>query len=139
MKFHCINTNEGGRDRENYKTWLSLGYAFTNGDESFGETLRALKPGDLVFMFVSGKGIKAVGMVIEEWDGREYREPIISSESTDNEFRIRVNWFIVLTDGFFSAAKAKEIVGYAFWVQTRSEIRKRDAANELLREMLKLV
>lgn len=139
MKFHCINTNEGGQDLENYKTWLSLGYAFTNGDKSFGEKLRALKPGDLVFMFVSGKGIKAVGMVIEEWDGREYREPIIPIESTDNEFRIRVNWFIVLTDGFFPAAKAQEIVGYAFWVQTRSEIRKREAANELLREMLKLV
>ena len=63
MDFHVINTNDKFVDGA-YKKWLSYNYAFTNGARRYGETLRHLNPGDLVFMYVSGKGIKAVGNTV---------------------------------------------------------------------------
>ena len=66
MDFHIINTNDKLTE-DGYKMWLSHDYAFTNGvKQRYGETLRHLSPGDLVFMYVSGKGIKTVGMVIKK-------------------------------------------------------------------------
>lgn len=63
MQFHYINTNEAHRQYGAYKKWLNLGYGFTNGELKFGEKLGNFQPGDLVFMYVKGRGIKAVGMV----------------------------------------------------------------------------
>ena len=138
MDFHYINTNDGYNEKDTYKTWLNLGYAFTNGQQRYGAKLGTLQPGDLVFMYVSGKGIKAVGMVIKEWDGIEYRQPIISSSTANNEFRIQVNWFIVPPDDFVPSSKVKEIMGYDF-VQTCARINKRGAAEKLLRHMLQML
>ena len=138
MNFHYINTNDGYHDEDTYKTWLNLGYAFTNGERLYGEKLGTFQPGDLVFMYVSGKGVKAVGMVIKEWDGIEYRQPIISSSTANNEFRIRIDWFIVPSDDFVSPSTVKEIMGYDF-VQTCARINKRDAAEKLLRYMLRML
>ena len=138
MKFHYINTNDGYQEQDTYKTWLNLGYAFTNGERLYGEKLGTFQPGDLVFMYVSSKGVKAVGMVIKEWDGIEYRQPIISSSTANNEFRIRIDWFIVPSDDFVSPSTVKEIMGYDF-VQTCARINKRDAAEKLLRNMLQML
>ena len=135
MDFHYINTNEKFI-KGAYKKWLRLNYAFTNGaKQRYGETLRHLKPGDLVFMYVSGKGIKAVGMVIKEWDGIEYREQIIPCPSSIiNEYRIPVRWFIVIPDDFVPTSKVKEILGYTVR-QTRERI-EQNMGQALLRHIL---
>lgn len=137
MQFHYINTNEAHRQYGAYKKWLNLGYGFTNGELKFGEKLGNFQPGDLVFMYVKGRGIKAVGMVMEEWDGVEYREPIIPSD-TNNEFRVRINWFCVLPDGFVSPSEIKEILGYGFSATTQ-RIKKQDLAEKLLRHFLQML
>ena len=46
---------------------LRLGYAFTSDDTVYGKKLVRLHPGDIVFMYVSDKGVRAAGMVIKEW------------------------------------------------------------------------
>ena len=135
MDFHIINTNDKLVEGS-YRTWLSHDYAFTNGPkERYGETLRSLNPGDLVFMYVSGKGIKAVGMVIKEWDGIEYRELIVPCPSSViNEYRIPVRWFIVIPDDFVPSPKVKEILGYPV-TQTRARI-EHNLGQTLLRYIL---
>ena len=140
MDFHYINTNEAyGRERA-YKTWLNLGYAFTNGQLKYGNKLGNMNPADLVFMYVKKKGIKAVGRVITEWDGIEYHEPIIPAPKVDNEFRIQVNWFIVIPNGFVSPAKVKEILGYPFYSSGAcARIKKKDKAENLLRHILRML
>ena len=137
MQFHYINTNEAHRQYGAYKKWLSLGYGFTNGEMKFGKKLGNFQPGDLVFMYVKQRGIKAMGMVMEEWDGIEYHEPIIPSD-TNNEFRIRINWFSVLPDGFVSPSEIKEILGYGFSATTQ-RIKKQDLAEKLLRHFLRML
>lgn len=67
MGFHYINTNAGNREGDTYKKWLRLGYAFTSGDTVYGKKLARLHPGDIVFMYVSDKGVRVAGMVIKEW------------------------------------------------------------------------
>ena len=136
MQFHYINTNEKYRQSGAYKKWLYLGYGFTNGELEYGEKLGNFQPGDVVFMYVKKHGIKAVGMVIQKWDGIEYHEPIIPSD-TANEFRIRINWFSILPDGFISASKIKEILGYTFSAATGRI--KPDLAEKLLRHFLTML
>ena len=134
MDFHVINTNDKHAEGA-YKKWLSYNYAFTNGaKQRYGETLRNLKPGDLVFMYVSGKGIKAVGMVIKEWDEVAYHEPIAPCPSAHNEFRIPVRWFIVIPGGFVPTSKVREILGYPV-TRTRARI-KHNLGQTLLRHIL---
>lgn len=136
MQFHYINTNEKYRQSGAYKKWLNLGYSFTNGELKYGEMLGNFQPGDLVFMYVKEHGIKAVGMVTQEWDGVEYREPIIPCE-TNNEFRIRTNWFSVLPDGFVSPSEINEILGYDLRPATARI--KEDLADKLLRHFLQML
>ena len=138
MEFYFINTNESNREGEPYKKWLNLGYAFTSGDrQRFGKKLGNPDPGDLVFMYVSGKGIKAVGMVLKKWDGIEYHEPLIPSPPDRNEFRLQINWFIVPQDRFVPRSKVKEILGYDL-VGTSARIN-HDMAEKLLRYMLQML
>ena len=137
MQFHYINTNERYRQSGAYKKWLNLGYGFTNGELKYGKILGNFQPGDLVFMYVKEYGIKAVGMVIQEWDGIEYREPMIQSD-TNNEFRVRINWFSVLPDGFVSPSEIKEILGYNLPAAT-ARIKKQDLAEKLLRHFLQML
>lgn len=115
MQFHYINTNERFQEegRWAYKTWLNLGYGFTNGARQYGEKLGSFEPGDLVFMYVNKMGIKAVGMVIKPWDGIEFKQPIIPGGDNRNEYRVQINWFIVLPDGFVSPSNVKDIIGYS--------------------------
>ena len=137
MQFHYINTNEAHRQYGAYKKWLNLGYGFTNGELKYGKKLGNFQPGDLVFMYVKQRGIKAVGMVMQKWDGIEYLEPTIPSD-TGNEFRIRINWFGVLPDGFLSPSEIKEILGYTFSDAT-ARINKQDKAEKLLRHFLQIL
>lgn len=138
MVFYFVNTNESNREGEPYKKWLDLGYAFTSGDrQRFGKKLGNPDPGDLVFMYVSGKGIKAVGMVIKKWDEIEYHEPLIPSPPDKNEFRLRIDWFIVPPDDFVPPSKVKEIIGYSL-VGTSARINS-DAAERLLQHMLQML
>lgn len=143
MQFHYIMTNENDYEECAYKKWLKLGYGFTNGDRKYGEKLEEFKPGDLVFMYVNDKdvktdmdtGIKAVGMVIKKWDGIEYKELMISSLHTKNEYRIEINWFIVIPDGFVSPEEVRKILGYGL-SQTTARINKVDERVRLLRCIL---
>ena len=139
MDFHYINTNASNREGDTYKRWLRLGYAFTSGNKKrYGKKLAKLHPGDIVFMYVSDKGVRAVGMVIKEWDGIEYHEPIIPSSPDRNEYRIQINWFIVPPDEFVSPSKVRELVGYDLVGTTARIISNRDGAEKLLKHMLQM-
>ena len=134
MDFHYINTNDKLIEGA-YKKWLRFNHAFTNGSKQrYGETLRSLNPGDVVFMYVSEKGVKAVGMVIKKWDGIEYREQMIPCKSATYEYRIPVRWFIVIPDDFVPPSEVKEILGYPV-TQTRARI-KHNLGQTLLRYIL---
>ncbi len=137
MQYHYINTNEQYSQPGAHKKWLNLGYGFTNGELKYGKKLGKFQPGDVVFMYVKKHGIKAVGMVMQEWDGIEYHEPMIPSD-TANEFRIRINWFSVLSDGFVSPSEIKAILGYGFSATTQ-RIKKQDFAEKLLRHFLQML
>ena len=61
MDFHYINTNDGYHERDTYKIMAKSRLCLYHGEQLYGAKLGTLQPGDLVFMYVSGKGIKAVG------------------------------------------------------------------------------
>ena len=86
-------------------------------------------------MYVSEKGVKAVGMVIKEWDGIKYHEQIIPCPSSViNEYRISVRWFITIPDDFVPPSKVRKILGYPV-TQTRARI-KHNLGQTLLRYIL---
>lgn len=112
MNFYWLNSNEN-RYEGGYRKWLAHGFGFTFGSV----TPKKLEPGDLVFMYVNKKGVKAVGMVMNHWDGVAYNQPLIPQNQADHaEYRIEINWFIVLDD----CVPHKEAMEILDW-HTRSE------------------
>ena len=89
----------GGEDRTHIL--IENGIAVTGEPHQFGYQLGQLSPGDMLVMYHNGKGIVAVGRVLEKWDRKSYREPIYyvfgkSFYSSDLECRIKVDWFLDL-------------------------------------------
>ena len=121
---------------DTYKEWLKHNRAFTTGPEFYGKKLRKLKPDDICFMYVSGQGVRAVGKVLELWDGKSYHKKLMVSTPGHPEYRLRVDWFIALRDEPMSASNLRRI-GLRHPRHTVECIRVRDheAAEKLLRAM----
>ena len=103
MDYYYINTNAKGVGVDKYKVWLKHNRAFTwgcksYGCKSYGEELGKLQPQDICFMYVSGQGVRAVGKVLEPWDGKPCDPPMILNSCRENEYCLRVDWFIALSE-----------------------------------------
>lgn len=89
---------------------MEHGCAFTGGTIRYGKLLGKLKPGDICFMYVNCKGVVAAGRVLERWDGRAHRPPLIYTG--DNEYRIRVDWFLDLRNKPVGPRELQDIIGF---------------------------
>ena len=95
MAYYYINTNVNKSGTGKYKIWLKYNLAFT-GEKHCGKSFKKLRPDDSYFMYVAGEGVRAVGKVLEPWDGKAYREELKVSKPGQTEYRLKVEWFINL-------------------------------------------
>ena len=144
MEYYYINTNKRlevdkyNLEVDKYKVWLKHNLAFTGGRKSYGEKLGKLQPQDICFMYVSGQGVRAVGKVLEPWDGKSYdkdKELMVSTPGR-SEYRLRVDWFIALRKPI-SPSKHNEIVESEPRFTVRNTVQSIDSkkAGKLLRAM----
>lgn len=135
MRYFFINTDEdcAPKGEPAYLKWLELGVAAADGPPKFGENLKRLSPGDICLMYVDGIGIAAAGRVLERWNGRTYRNPLIYEiyNEDQGEYRIKVEWFKKFSPKPISPANVKRLFGY----QPRSALnpidKKRSVAERL--------
>src|SRR4051794_10769147 len=105
MAYFFYNT-DGGQSR--FHTLIKRGIAATGGDRRFGEQLGQLRPLDVVLMYEDGIGIVAVGHVRENWDGKKHKTIWYYPPGEPHEYRIKVRWFLNLSNNPISVAKIKE-------------------------------
>ena len=135
---YYINTNAKGVGVDKYKVWLKHNRAFTwgcksYGCKSYGEELGKLQPQDICFMYVSGQGVRAVGKVLEPWDGKPCDPPMILNSCRENEYCLRVDWFIALSEPISPSDLQR--IGLRHPRHTVQRIRDHKAAEKLLRAM----
>ena len=133
MDYYYINTNAKYLGPDTYKVWLKHNRAFTNGELKYGN-LGRLQLHDICFMYVSEQGVRAAGEVLEPWNRKEYKRPIILSPPGENEYRIRVDWFIALNEPI-PHSELKRIIGSAPTGPSVQHIPNRKAPEKLLRTM----
>ncbi|MGD0819243.1 MAG: HNH endonuclease [Desulfomonilia bacterium] len=114
MNYFSYNT-DGGQRR--FDVLIKKGLAATSGDEKFGKQLGKLNIDDILLMYEDGLGIVAIGEVQEEWDGKPYSKPIYYIPGKEfpegaNEYRIKVKWFLNISDSPLSVKELKERIGY---------------------------
>ena len=115
MNYYYINTDTDALGYSPHEAWIEHGHAFTSdeaGDDTYGKKLLRLEPDDILFMYVSGSGVVAVGNVSEHWDGIAYEgnDRLIHEEYTES--RIRVDWVLTFVDNPIRPAKLRDIVGW---------------------------
>ncbi|MBL8424532.1 MAG: hypothetical protein JNK06_13710 [Candidatus Accumulibacter phosphatis] len=112
MAYYYVNTEARNLPGQApHEIWLREGYAFVSG-EPYGPRLGGLNPGDILFMYVNGRGVMAVGQVLEHCDGRPVDPPLVYLPAQGPEFRIAVDWFLNLFDNPITAAELREIIGW---------------------------
>ena len=137
MAYYYINTNANDSGSDKYKVWLTYHLAFAGGHKRYGEKFKKFKPDDICFMHVAGEGIRAVGKVLELWDGKAYREELMVSELGQTEYRLKVKWCINLRQPI-SRCEHNKIVGWSPQATVRHTvqlIRDHKVAEKLLRIM----
>ena len=100
MSYYYINTDTAALGYSPHAKWIKYDRAFTSGDapdsyHKYGEcVLGLLTPGDMLFMYVSRRGVVAAGWVCEFWDRCAYRgsDRFIYYETAYTEYRIGVDW-----------------------------------------------
>lgn len=106
--------------------WFEKNIAITNGDRYYGELLGQFNPGDVLLLYVSGKGVCGIGKVKEKWDRKTYRKGQFSI-SEFPEYRIQVDWFKDLRKNPISHKYLKTKIGW-FPRETVKRIKKDEEA-----------
>ena len=117
IEYYFFNTDGksiGGPPR--FQTLIDSGIAVTSGDRSYGEQLSQLAPADTLLMYQNRVGVVAVGTVEEPWDRKSYRDHLYyqSGDDLDEqglEYRIRVKWFLDLSDQPIGVQDLRKILG----------------------------
>jgi hypothetical protein len=99
-----------------FHTLIENGLAVTSGDRSYGEQLGQLVPGDTLLMYQNRVGGVAVGTVKNRWDGKSYRDHLYYQSGDDldeegREYRIKVRWFLDLSDNPIEVQELRKILG----------------------------
>lgn len=111
MEYYYINTEVKNLETNPYTTWVKEKSAFVSGQE-YGVKLGKLNPGDICFMYESGRGVVAVGRVTRAWDGQLSDPPLIYSSIQGPEYRIGVEWFLAFPEHPIAPPILREIVGW---------------------------
>ena len=118
MKFYTINTDANNKHLgySPHAKWIKYGYAFTSsftsdsykeyaldiqGYKKYGvDKLGKLKPGDILFMYVSGIGVVAAGRVTDCWQGSSYKgsDRLVYQHTACFEYRIPVDWYLPIVN-----------------------------------------
>lgn len=109
MNYYIINTDANSLGFSPHDVWIEQGLALTGGSIYYGRQLGRLEPDDICFMYVSKRGIVAVGRVLERWNGKACSPPLVYSE--DKEYRIRVMWFLDLRYRPVGLDEVRDIIG----------------------------
>lgn len=111
MKYYFINTDFKTLNYSPHDIWIENNLAFTGGPIEYGKLLQKLKPDDICLMYVNTVGIMAIGRVMENWDGKKYIPPMLYSKP-DDEYRIKVDWFLDLREHPISTSELRRLVGW---------------------------
>ncbi len=113
MDFYFFNTDVSclsGKSRTD--VLIKKGIAATSGERSYGEQLGKLAERDTLLMYENNRGIVAVGTVLETWDGKTNKKPLYYPPSDrggfDHEYRIKVKWFLDLSDAPITLGELRE-------------------------------
>ncbi len=140
--FFFFNTDSGslvGPPR--FHKLISGGFAATSGDRSYGEQLGQLAPGDTLLMYEDGTGVVAVGTVQERWDGKSHDDRLYYASAAEvgeqgHEYRIKVDWFLDLSDNPISIGELRERLGYTPRRAVSRIVRSRDEVARMIAERL---
>lgn len=103
MDYYFFNTDVSCLDgKSRVGVLIKKGIAATSGERSYGEQLGKLAERDTLLMYENNRGVVAVGTVLETWDGKTHKKPWYYPPSYqggfDHEYRIKVKWFLDLSD-----------------------------------------
>jgi len=119
------------------------GAAVTYGPPRFGEKLEGIEPGDVIFHWVNGQGVRAEGRVTGYWDGDEAQDeeciyPNSSVFPDQREYHLPTRWLVVLEeDDAISAAELDEITGRGNPRGTRQQIDDKEYNCKRLQEVIR--
>ena len=142
MNYYYINTDTDALGYSPHAKWLKYNRAFTSGEGQSGyykygeRVLGTLRPGDMLFMYVSRCGVVAAGWVCEFWDRRAYRakDRLVYQDTIYTEYRIGVDWRLKIVGNPMRPADLREIIGWTP-IRTLQRIRDTDAAERLFEEI----
>ena len=115
MNYFFYNTDNtdptlrGARGR--FRILIRKRFAATSGPRRFGEQLGKLAKGDTLLMYENEVGVVAVGTVLKEWDHKKRRPPLYYRGRFEHEYRIKVDWFLDLSDEPITLDELRRHVG----------------------------
>jgi len=113
------------------------GVTVTYGPSRFGEKLEGIKPGDVVFHWVDGQGVRAEGRVTGYWDGSEVNENE-RVYPAHREYHLPTRWLVVLEeDDAIDSTELEEITGRTHPRGTRQKINHSKYNCERLQEIIR--
>ena len=132
MKYYFIGNDETPNNHLFHKAWIEDGYAYTSGDEKYGNCLKKIKKDDVLFCYVGKTGVVASGKVMAEWDGVGYQDPIYEDRREQGKvYKIKVNWFRDLTNSPIPHKKLTRCGPFSVR-QTLQEIKNKKTATKIL-------
>ena len=142
MNYYYINTDTAALGYSPHVEWIKHDRAFTSGDApdsyyKYGErVLGILTPGDMLFMYVSRRGVVAAGWVCEFWDRCAYggRDRLVYRDTGCTEYRIGVDWCLKVVHNPVRPSDLREIIGWTP-IPALQLIKDTNAAEKLFEEM----
>lgn len=133
MRYFIFNTNENNAPGQ-YLVWLENNLGFEHAYPDENKDINKLAPGDICLMYINEQGVKAIGEVLDYRDTTPHSEHMIqrSVRSDRDEYRIPVNWFLILPEPI-SHAELKKTYGILYPQGTVFHIKNaKDRAKELV-------
>ena len=137
--YYFVNSNRdtfSDEDEDGTQVY-SHGVTVTYGPQKFGDKLKPMEPGDVVFHWVDKVGVRAVGGVTGYWDGKAVNgdERVYPSHT---EYHLPTRWLVVLDeDDAITSSEVKEITGRKHPQGTRQEISDSKYNVERLQEVIR--
>ncbi|MBD3342622.1 MAG: EVE domain-containing protein [Candidatus Lokiarchaeota archaeon] len=136
MKYYIMNTDDTHKNPNFYKKWILENFAYASGYFRSKGVLEKLEKGDLIFCYQKQKGIIAIGKILDKWDGKSHKDHEFyvgrSKEEKNNVYRIKVNWYLDLTQCPIKYSETKKFGNLSF-KNTISQIRDEFLAEEILK------
>ena len=131
MAYFFYNTDKG---QNRFHILIKRGIAATGGPRRFGIQLRQLRPLDVLLMYEDGIGIVAVGRVQEYWDGKKHTKILYYPSGEPHEYRIKVKWFLNLSNNPINVATIKEELGYHPRGAVRRIVKRHDEVERMINQ-----